>query len=253
MDIPIELDVAKAPRALLPVEIYQLILSKADFLTQIRLRRVNKRFHVKLEIHDFNHIEDKYRNKLTDKILRSYPSVTKLFAAHNREICNINHLTKLQILNATGSCGVTDATITNLNLIELIAWDNTKITNVNHMTRLEILDAGRGSGIGNDGIVGLDLKVLNVSYNENITNISHLTNLEVLWATGSTCGIADPILNTKLIVLEASHNPNITDINYLTGLKLLHAYGKNCGVTTEGVSKLKTLRINRGPDSKIKN
>jgi len=126
-----------------PIELYQLILIKSDFLAQIRLRCANKLFYHRLEICDFYSIEWQYIKLLTDDILKNYSSITKLSARSNSEITNVNHLTRLEILDAgCPNNGITDAGIVSItNLKELYAYGNPGITNINHLTRLEILIA----------------------------------------------------------------------------------------------------------------
>ena len=52
-------------------------------------------------------------------------NLVELNASHNSKITNVNHMTNLKKLDAGGSdCGINDAGIKNLNLVELHAWDN---------------------------------------------------------------------------------------------------------------------------------
>ena len=84
----------------------------------------------------------------------------------------MNHMTNLRILYAKGAnCGIDDAGIRDINLIELNATNNFKITNVNHMTKLQILIAeGYNYGIGDEEIKNLNLNKLYSCYNNKITN-----------------------------------------------------------------------------------
>jgi len=82
-------------------------------------------------------------------------------------------MTKLKILHACGTCGITDEGIKQLNLRELNAYNNSRITDVNHMTKLEILGAGGCCGITDEGIKQLNLRELYVGWNSKITNLNH--------------------------------------------------------------------------------
>jgi len=161
-----------------PIEIYQLVLSYADFLSQIRLRCVCKTFYERLEIHDFFDVDTKYLGLLSDKILRSYPFIIRLYANYNEKITNVNHLTKLEVLDASGFyCGISSHGISRLSLKELYVDGNPKITDLNHMTRLEILNVSRNSSINNMSIQKLNLMELIAANNENITNVNHMNKL----------------------------------------------------------------------------
>lgn len=230
---------------LIPIELFQLILTYADFLTQIRLRCVCKLFYNKLEIHDFYHIDYKYLKLLSDSVLQAYPFIMKLHVENNPKITNINHLTKLEVLNASmtewGINGISNKGIENLNLVTLIADYNENITNINHMTRLQILHADGCCGIGNEGISELNLKILSVTMNEKITIISHMTNLEVLLAN-SFCGINDDSLHDlRLKELYVCDNEKVTNLNHMTKLEVLYAKDDS-GIDDAGICELKSLK-----------
>ena len=91
---------------ILPLEIYQQILEKLNFLSQIRLCQVSKSFYQILRITDFYHIDNEYLCKLTDDIIKNYPYIQKLNACSK----------------------ITDAGLASLNLKELFADYNPKIT-----------------------------------------------------------------------------------------------------------------------------
>ena len=98
-------------------------------------------------------------------------------------------MTKLQILNAGGDCGIDQLGIIGLNLIKFIVGNNIKIKNVLFMTNLQILDvSGRFCGINQSNISCLNLIELNALNNTNIKNVSFMNNLQKLHASG-TCGI----------------------------------------------------------------
>ena len=59
----------------------------------------------------------------------------------NEKIKNVNHLSKLKILDCSGDCGIDQEGIKDLQLIEkLYAINNNKIKNVNHLTKLKIIN-----------------------------------------------------------------------------------------------------------------
>ena len=174
----------------IPIEIYQNILLLTDFITQIRMRQINKIFYEKLEIHDFFNIPDKYLFMLSDNILINYPFIKQLYAYANKDIKIINYMKKLVKLNAGDNCGINNEEIAKINVIELNVYNNPKITNVNHMTRLQILYAGSNCGINDAGIKYINLHKLHAGNNPNITNVNHMTKLEDLTAYGY-CGVND--------------------------------------------------------------
>jgi len=222
-----------------PIEIYQLILFEADFLTQIRMRQINRILYAKLEINNFYHIEQKYSDLLSDQILAPHPFITELNARANQLITNLAHLTRLEKLDTTHS-GIDDAAIkNNFALRELYASHNHKIMNVNHLTRLEKLDVFGRCGIDDVGISDLNLKELYATHNSKITNINHLIGLETLIISGF-CGLENDGISglTNLTRLKVSNNPRITDINSLTRLKVLHATGSACELGLEGIVNL---------------
>jgi len=93
----------------------------------------------KIQITDLYDVQRKYLRKLDDKILSNYKYVKRLNASNNKNITNINHMTKLKELDASGGCGIDDKGISNLNLEKLDICNNHKITNVNHMSNLQEL------------------------------------------------------------------------------------------------------------------
>jgi len=75
-------------------------------------------------------IYGKYRGRLTQSIIDRYINLEKLDAAFNSKITNVNHLTKLEILDAFGiNCGINDAGLVQcVNLKSLNVSYNRKIT-----------------------------------------------------------------------------------------------------------------------------
>jgi hypothetical protein len=198
----------------IPIEIFQLILDHSDFLTKIRLRCVSTYLHVKLEICDFYHIDRAYSQILTDDILRAYAFITKLNAGSNEKITNVNHLTRLEILNAYGKCGINNQGITGLKLKKLCCGCNPRITSVDHMSSsLKKLDAESYSGIDDKGIASLNIIILNASFNPRITNISHMTNLKTLYVYDS--GISDEHIESMgLKNLDVWDVPKLVKMKY---------------------------------------
>jgi hypothetical protein len=74
----------------------------------------------------------------------------------NSTTTDVSWMTNLKVLNAGGSCGITQTGITGLNLVQLYAHDNSTITDVSWMTNLKVLNAGGYCGITQTGIVGLN-------------------------------------------------------------------------------------------------
>ena len=151
----------------IPIEIWQHILSFSTFKNQITLTRISKIFHEKLQIHEFYHIDPKYLKLLTNHIITHYPQIRSLDVEDNPNITNINHLTQLTKLNASGFCGLDDHGINQLNIIELDVCDNPKIININHMTQLKKLNAGGHCGLDDSGITRLNLIELDVRNKPN--------------------------------------------------------------------------------------
>ena len=208
----------------LPIELYQMILDRTNFLSRIRMRCVNKLFWQKLEINDFYNIPSRYANRLNNQILRSYPFIAKLNATEKPYINNINYLTRLEVLNASGpQCGIIGGFSRLTNLKELNIANNSNCYWLNDLTNLEVLDIRRSCGVSNSGISKLcKLKFLNATNNSKISNISHLTNLEIMHARGR-CGIKNISSLTNLTELNMFENTHITDLNNLTELKVLDA------------------------------
>src|SRR5438309_1055043 len=123
---------------MMPIEIYQVILERSNFLSQIRLTELCKYFHNNLKIYDFININ----KKITDEGI-SHMNLHILDAEGNSKITDkgISHM-KLHTLNAASipwienaSSNITDNGIKNMNLHELYAHSNTKITDegIRHM------------------------------------------------------------------------------------------------------------------------
>ena len=70
----------------IPIELYQEILERSDFITQIRLIQLCKYHNENLKIYDFHDINPKYFLMLLDDILKNYKYITKLNASDNGSI-----------------------------------------------------------------------------------------------------------------------------------------------------------------------
>ena len=210
----------------LPIDLIQYcIFDKLDFKTQIRFRQICKRLN-RIDIHNIHfYVNYKYLRNLSDKVFINYPKVKYFNALGNPKMTNINHMTNLQILDASYNCGLDDNGIKDLNLIELDVSDNPKITNVNHMTNLQILNASFNCGIDDNGIKNLNLIELNASDNPKITNINHMTNLKILDASRN-CGINhNNIKNLNLIEIYIYNNQKIkiNNLRHINSLQCINA------------------------------
>ena len=67
------------------LDVWQIIFKYCDFMSMVGLTRVCKLFNNNLQITDFYNIEIRYKNKLTDDILKNYKNIIKLNAYNNIE------------------------------------------------------------------------------------------------------------------------------------------------------------------------
>jgi len=265
--------------SIFPIELWKIITESADFLSRINVTLVNKFLHENLPITDLYTIESKYLEKLTNDILKNYPHVIKLNLRFNHCVTDINHLNKLEILDATGgffdadleyyrgdaddmhfnnSCGVcilNDKGIEKLtNLKELDVSSNQYITTLNHCKKLKVLTARSYSRLTNDGISKLyNLEDLDLTDNKIINKIDHLKKLRILNISGHRTKISDNDIKTlNLHALDVTNNTEIKDINHMNKLKILMANGPLCGLCTEGINKLKLKIIFADENNKIR-
>ncbi|XWV25405.1 putative ORFan [Tupanvirus deep ocean] len=206
----------------LPLEIWQLIFDKCDFLTQLYLHSCCSFFYFNLRFTDLYNIHTYIKELLSDDILKQkkYHHITKLGAWGNPKIKNVSHIAPtLKFLDANGSnCGIDQNDINGLSLVELHAWGNPKIKNVSHMApTLKKLDASYNCGIDQNGINGLSLVELCARNNPKITNVSHMaTTLKILDASGGNCGIDQNGINgLSLDELNARNNPRIKNVSHI--------------------------------------
>lgn len=104
----------------LPLEIIQMIVNKCDFLSKIKLSRINRYFNENTQIHDLIMKSHIYHHNFTDEILQQikFRNLKILYA------CNI----------------FTQKGISKLNLLELRVYNNKKIKDVTFMKNLKVLD-----------------------------------------------------------------------------------------------------------------
>src|SRR5438445_3225410 len=160
----------------LPIELYQEILERSEFINQIRLTQLNKYLHINLKIYDFYNIQTKYILLLSDDILKNYRYIKKL-NAYNITDKGISHI-NLHTLNAACyGCQITNNGILHMNLHTLIATCNNNITDegILHMN-LHTLDASYNPNITDEGIAHMNLHTLNACSNSKITDegIKHM-------------------------------------------------------------------------------
>ena len=192
----------------LPLEIIQYIFDYLNFYNKIRFKQVNKLFYFGLKIYDFYNIPYYYKIKLSNEILINYPEIKYLDASWNAKITDVNHMTNLQKLNASESCGIDDLGLIDLNLKELNASNNPKIKHIEFMTNLKILNASTTYDLGRKQRK-LFLKNLKI-INKNIDIHNHSIIKE-----NRNCIIGDKNLkNINLIELNVSNNNNIKNVNH---------------------------------------
>jgi hypothetical protein len=212
-----------------PLEIFEYILNLCDFKTQIYLVSLNKFLSDNLKIIDLCHIQHKYLDLLTDKILKQqkFNQLDALNDRGNIKITNVSMISSLKILCAYSNCGIDQNGIHGLDLVELYADYNEKIIDVSMIKSLKKLCASDSCGIDQNGINGLDLVELNANHNNKINNVSMMKSLKKLYACGE-CGIdqngeptmanmAGPALpgirGLDLVKLYASDNKKIIDVS----------------------------------------
>lgn len=249
----------------LPIEILQCILDLCDFLTQIRLTQICMDFHRYLKMIDFLSCDIvKYRDLLTDDILKNYKYIVKLNICGNKNVKNIGHLIYLRVLWAN-SCVINDSSLKNMNLVKLSIHSCPTIKNINHMTKLKKLIASgdtcnfEGSthgycGINDASLHGLNLIKLDISRNFKIKDINHLTKLRKLSVlSGCSKELAETgMRNLTLDKLNIGYNWKIKDIRYMTSLKKLNISG-NSGVSDESLQSMNLIELNASGNYRVKN
>ena len=181
------------------LDIWKIIFEYCDFISKIRLSQVCTLFYKNLHITDFCNIEYKYKNKLTDDILKNYKNIIKLNVGYNSKIKDVSWMSNLKELDASW-VGIDQNGIKNLNLIKLKVRHNSKIKDVSWMSNLIELHIGGDCGINQNGIKNLNLIKLDAYDNSKINDVSWMNNLRELSAGGGNCGIdQEGIKNLNLI------------------------------------------------------
>jgi len=118
-------------------DIILLIYEYSRFCSKLKFCHMCRSLMNKLIITSFNNLPYELERRINDAILLNYPDLTGLDIMNNANVTNINHLTKLIILNVSGICGVDNKGIMNCTNVEKLRVNyNPKITDVNHMTKL---------------------------------------------------------------------------------------------------------------------
>ena len=136
------------------LEVYNEIFEYCNIYDKLKIMLTCKLLNKNLKIKKLNH------PYVSDKILQQekFIDLEELDASYNKKIKNVNHLTKLKILDCSRNCGIDQEGIKDVQLIEeLYTNNNKKIINVNHLTKLKILDCSYDCGIDQEGIKDLQL------------------------------------------------------------------------------------------------
>ena len=122
---------------LMCLDIYQTIFEHCDIYDQLNIMSTCKVLNKNLKIKKL------HNSNVSDKVLQQekFIDLEELDANDNKKIKNVNHLTKLKILNCSNACGIDQEGIKDLQFIEeLNASGNEKIKNVNHLTKLKVIN-----------------------------------------------------------------------------------------------------------------
>ena len=202
---------------------------------------------------------------ISNEELLKLTNLTGLSIRDNGKITNINTLSQLTKLNASGEYALSDEGFNKLiNLKYLDVEINPNIKNLNALTRLETLIVSGENGIENNSISNLtNLTTLNLSGNSSITDLNRLSKLKTLilqpmeyytymggyymgYSSMRNEGISALI---NLTELNLDNNEFITYINTLTNLQTLSAQSlilncnlvAKCSLKEDGISKLTNL------------
>lgn len=258
------------------LDIWQIISDLCDFDDQISLLKVTKELNQNLRIYDFYNINNKYKQKLNNDILKRYKHIKYLDASSlvnsyfnnitnegikhlNLKVLNANynvkitddgikHMVNLKKLYAKGICGITDKGIKNMNLEYLNITCNSKITDEGigrmKLKTLIINEAYGGKcSITDNGILKISdtLEELGLSLNRKITNTSlfHCKKIKKLNLSYNSIITGDALKNLQLLELNLSGNHMITDYDIvkMSSLKKLILKG-SCAVSNFGIIDL---------------
>lgn len=167
---------------ILPFEIVQMIFSFLDLRSQLNFKCTCELFYT-MNITNFWDLGNVISpDQITNAILCCHPKIERLNLYDNRNVCNINFLENLTMLNIGGFCLVGDDGIANLeNLIYLNVENNYRVTVLANKKHIKYLDVSGSSVISDAGISHLDLKELRCIYNDKITTTSHFKNLRQVY------------------------------------------------------------------------
>jgi Leucine-rich repeat (LRR) protein len=95
------------------LDVWQLIFDYCNINDQLNILSTCKIFKDELQIKKLKH------KKVDDIILqqKKFYNLEELYADNNKKIKNVNHLTKLKILDCSNNCGIDQAGIQDLELI----------------------------------------------------------------------------------------------------------------------------------------
>lgn len=168
------------------IDLWQYILEYLQVEQTYTIIQSDKEFINKIYIYDLSQ-ECDFVNNLTDHILnkRCFDKLTKLNAYNNSYITSVNHLTRLEYLDASYNCKIDNDSISKLTRIKILDISGNKITNLGHMKKLE---------------------ELHVSYYNNIDDkvFKTLPNLKIIWLYMYKRGIARNCI--KNIILRNNKN-----------------------------------------------
>ena len=207
-----------------------IIFEFLDFISKIRFRQISKYFINNFYIHDFYGLDKIYLEKLTEKILISYPKIKYLDIMENKSIQNINFLSNLYRLAISDKF---QNQFDNYNLRELNIC-NYIITNLKYFTKLDKLI------LNNSPITNSDLDYLNLRelclIDCQVSNINHMTRLKKLFISRNSKIQNSNIQNLELTKLDIEGHIGITKINYLTNLQYLTIYYSNITYDLSGIN-----------------
>lgn len=225
-----------------------------DLLSQLRLRATCKELN-KLRITDLYNIPNKYREKLTQKIIIQYPNIKKLCARKNPNILDVNSFQELEVLDAgndyySQNCGIKQEGIEKCVKIKKLNIDqNNYINNLNHMTELILLSASGDMyapyATEKKFNECINLEVLKISYYAHLFELKNFTKLKYLYA--DLCKIStDDIKNcTELVCLELGNNCKINSLNEFPNLEILILNSADISNVEFGkLEKIKMLTLN---------
>lgn len=187
-----------------------------------------------------------HMNKLADHDIAKFCNLRKLVMNDNISITNLNALTKLEILTASGTSALTNDGIKNLcNIRRLNISGNKNITVIRHMIELLYLDISHSYVTDNELCFLPKLKYINVTNNNSTTSLNMCPKLTNVVADRQSSLTNEGIsCLTKLETLSLIDNRIIMDLTKITSLTSLNLVN-NRKITNEMMpnSDLKSLYI----------